>query len=219
MSAYLALAYQNRAELLTDGAVTFDDGTLSDIMTKVWTSRFVPFAITGAGDARQVENICTYLIAWAALAGVDGALDALAGMPKPDGDLTMVIAAVSEESGAGVWVYSTRDDPHGCGKGLIPACTVTRWEGLVAMGSGLDAADVASTGLTRADFADGIARGGVKLMEAWRRKACVSPARPELGPGYYIGGKVDHTVVSASGVTIQEAHRWLDDEVGNPIKP
>jgi len=212
MSAYLAIAYPDRVELLTDGAVTFNDGTVSDILTKVWTAPTVPLAITGAGEISQVENIARYILGWAALTGVAGALDALSTMPHPAGDLCIVLAGISEDHGPGVWSYSTRsEDNH-------PAFAVARRVGLYAMGSGLDVSDISATGLTRADFADGIARGGIKLMDAWRRKACVSPARPELGPGYYIGGKVDHTVVTSAGVVTREVHRW-PDKIGSVIDP
>lgn len=218
MSAYLGIAYPDRVEILTDGASTFDDGTLARTLPKVWSTPLVPFAVAGAGDLSQVENVALYLRGWAAGTGVEGALDALSGMPLPDGDLTILVAAVAEETGPGLWLYSTRDDPYGIGKGAIPAGTVTRWEGFAGMGSGIGAEGISALGLTSADFREGIREGGLKIMEAWRANPCVSPARPHLEAGYYVGGHVDYTVVSAGGVTVERVHEW-PDVVGEKIRP
>jgi hypothetical protein len=207
MSAYLGFAYPDRIELLTDGASTDNEGRLSGTHTKVWPAHGVPFAVTGAGNLETVENIALYLRGWAVVSGVDGALDALQAMPHPDDDLSIVVAAVSEANGPGLWTYSTRG-----------ARAVTRADGFVAMGSGLGADGLASLGLTSADFRHGIAEGGLKIMEAWRSKPCVSPTRPDLPAGHYIGGHVDHTVVAASGVETRQVHRW-PDVVGERIRP
>lgn len=218
MSAYIGYAFHDRVELLTDGASTDDDGKLAATLTKVWTVPDLPFAMTGAGSQAMVERVALYLRGWANMTGVDGALDALRIMPRPDDDMSIVIAAVSEMEGPGLWVYSTRHNDYGFGKGPIPACTVTRWQGIASMGSGLEPEDIQALGLTRDDFRDGLALGGLKIMEAYRAKPCVSPTRPDLPAGHYIGGHVDHTVVSASGVETRQVRRW-PDVVGERIRP
>ena len=50
MSAFYSLCYPDRVELLTDGAIYLEDGTLTDIREKVFRSETVPMAITGRGS-------------------------------------------------------------------------------------------------------------------------------------------------------------------------
>ncbi|MGO4838681.1 hypothetical protein AB4144_41175, partial [Rhizobiaceae sp. 2RAB30] len=107
MSAFYALAFDDRIELLTDGAIYNDDGVLLDIRRKVWTSPAVPFAVTGRGTSPTVDLIAQGFVAFSLMGSVDRALDAIADRlaeRRARGKETvthceMVIAAISETRG------------------------------------------------------------------------------------------------------------------------
>lgn len=61
MSAYLAVNYGDRIELLTDGAVYTEDGTLVMIREKVVRIASVPAAITARGAMGALNAVGLYL--------------------------------------------------------------------------------------------------------------------------------------------------------------
>lgn len=65
---------------------------------------------------------------------------------------------------------------------------------------------------------EGFAPLCAELFELCRREKGINPMKPENPPLYGIGGFIEHTVVSAAGVTTTKIKEW-PDEIGKPIDP
>ena len=194
MSAFYALAYRDRIELLTDGAIYSDDGTLVDIRMKVHVSENVPLVVTGRGNSAVVDLLAAGMTALAGCGNVDEAIeqiDALLlrraekGAPE---DAEWVIAGVSETRGPFL-LYAATADLYG--NDLKPWClhdVGPEWGG----GPKIDyCGDL--------DASSGLRGCGVELFERMRRVAGPNPAKPDLPHIHGIGGHVGLTTVRAGG--------------------
>lgn len=214
MSAFYAVAYHGRVELLTDGAVYAEDGTLTDIKRKVWTSDHVPLAVTGRGATGVVEGFAAAIVCLAACGSFDVTMRSLQelldgrrekGAPE---DVEMLICGISETGGPRILYFATCD-AYG---------SIEPWR-LVDVGRGLGGGNpLTEDERAGLDASEGLLGVAVPLFEAMRRKKGSNPASPDLPPLYGIGGHVDLTVVTAGGCTVERIHEW-PDVVGKPIDP
>lgn len=220
MSAFYALCFEDRIEILTDGAVYRDDGTLMDIRRKIWVSDHVPMAVTGRGGARLVENIAAAFLALSVQGSFDktielimAAMDARKGSEPLAEHIEVLVAGISESSGPRLF-YVASTNGHGF-------ATFEPWQvydaGFELGGGPMPTPDeAAALGFT--DVAGGLASFGADLFEAMRRKPAENPIKPNLPPVYGIGGHVDHTVITREGIEITRLRTW-DDRIGEPIDP
>lgn len=213
MSAFYAVAYEDHIELLTDGAVYADDGTLLDIRRKVWTSDRLPMAITGRGDSGLVEAMANVMLLVSCIGTFDEAVERIDGMLQrraekgAHADFEMVICGISEERGPVIYYFATVN-VHGS-EGLEP------WrihDAGCELGGGnpVDANDI--------DAGDGLLNIGVELFDRMRAVPGPNPAQPDLPHLYGIGGHIDWTVVAANGAETMRIHEW-PDVIGEPIDP
>lgn len=211
MSAFYAIAYPDRVELLTDGAVYRDDGTLTDIRRKVWTSPATSIAVAGRGNTRVVEALASAIICIAGCGSFDATikaaqelLDDRRNKATPD-DVEMLICGISETAGPKILYFATCD-PYGEGEPWV----------MLDMGDELGGGPMPE--LDGLDASDGLAGCAVPLLESMRRQKGANPTRPDLPPLHGIGGHIDYTVVSANGCAVERIHVW-PDVVGKKIDP
>lgn len=214
MSAFFAMAYPDRIELLTDGAVYEDDGTLVDIRRKVQVSDRLPVAVTGRGPMGIVRGVglAMMLIANAAdsvdeaIQRIDELMQRRAEKGTP-ADFEMAVVGISEANGP-VILYVSSIDVYG--QGIQP------WK--------LHMAGVELGGGPRVDVSDldpseSLRVCGAELFERMRRVAGPNPVKPDLAHIFGIGGHIDLTTVRADGCTVERLHTWPVDVVGQKIRP
>ncbi|MBZ9816936.1 hypothetical protein [Mesorhizobium sp. CA7] len=214
MSAFFAAAYTDRIEILTDGATYRDDGTLTDIGSKIFASDETPLAVTGRGETLTVAVFCAAVLAFSC-GGFDACLVRLSaflakrqsiGVP---GNCEILIAGISETNGPQLWFFAThngypRFEPymlHNVGP---------------EFGGGNPLTEEEVAGLPSAE--SGLAELAVPLFEAMRSKPGFNPAAPHMPAIFGIGGHIDRTVVTADGATTTRLHTW-PDAVGEKIDP
>ena len=217
MSAFYAVAFEDHIELITDGVVYLDDGTLTDIRRKVWTSARHPIAVTGRGDIGAVAATATAFLMSASLRGsVDEALEAFqAALDRNRRDdvaipVEMLICAISETRGP-LLAYFVTADVHRNGTEPWLLIDVGHEFG---GGAKFDPEDLA--GLSPAEGVRGVA---VPLFNAMRKIKDTNPTLPESEPIHGVGGHIDFTAVRREGCTVERIHEWPEDVVGRKIEP
>lgn len=212
MSAFYALAFDDRVELLTDGAIYADDGTLLDIRHKVWTSDRLPLAITGRGNFGMVEAMATAMLFAASIGTFDEAVERIDGVLRrraekgAPADFEVVLVGISETRGPVIY-YAASCDAHGAGLEPWQLHDAGRE---IGGGNVVDASDL--------DASDGLLNIGVELFERMRAVPGPNPTRPDLPDLYGIGGHLDWTVVAANGAETMRIWEW-PDVIGEPIDP
>lgn len=215
MSAFYAMAYADRVELLTDGSVYLPDGTLIDICEKVWRSPGLPLAVTGRGSM-AFEAFAETILAMpddsvdAVIERTRTLLDQAKAVSLPAGPCEVLVAGISETQGPFLAFFTTADIyPH-----YVPL-TLHDVGPQFGGGNALTPDEIA--GLPSAE--NGLAEIGVPLFEAMRRKLGLNPAAPHLPAIHGIGGHVDLTVIAAGGATTTRLHEWPEDTIGQKIDP
>lgn len=217
MSAFYAVAYEDRVELLTDGAIYQPDGTLTDIRRKVWTSDRLPMAITGRGDSGLVEVMANVMLTVSCIGTFDKAVERIDGMLQrraekgAHADFEMVICGISETRGPVIYYFATVN-AHGI-DGFEP-WRLHRMPGEFGGGNPLTDDEIASLG----DASTGLLDVAVPLFNTMRMKKGVNPVSPDLPPLYGIGGHIDWTIVAANGAETMRIHEW-PDVIGEKIDP
>lgn len=215
MSAFYSLCYPDRVELLTDGAIYVEDGTLVDIREKVHRSPYLPMAITGRGSA-AMDAFAKAIIVLSSVGSFDQTMERTVAMlerRKPLGvpdHCEVLIAGMSETAGPRMLYFSTVD---AYGLPEFEPWTLYDVTGEWGGGPQLTADEIAGL-----DATNGLASCGVAIFEAMRRQRGPNPIRPELPEIYGIGGHVDHTVIDACGARTTRLHTW-PDRVGEKIEP
>lgn len=210
MSAFYAVAYHDRVELLTDGAVYSDDGTLTDIRRKVWTSDHVPLAVTGRGATGVVEGFAAAIMILSARGSFDDTIAAVQGMLERrrekgvPADVEMVICGTSETVGPRILYFATCEAYAG----------VEPW---TILDAGPELGGGPSPDIDGLDGSNGLRGCGAELMERMRRIPGPNPTRPDLPPLYGVGGHIDWTVITADGCATERIHEW-PDVIGEKIE-
>lgn len=210
MTTYFSVQYPDRIEIVTDGAVCAPTGELLRTDTKVVASPFLPLALVGTGGMKITTSIAGRMIEASRTTGsVDATIERLSedlpyGEEIATGEpFVAFFAGISETRGPSMWKFDAVSgqpemmpvyDSDNCGPGVT-------FEEMVE---------------ARLCFSASIAESGVKLLDIMRGKLH-APTRG--GPvTSWIGGHVDHTIVTASGVETRQVHRW-PDVVGERIRP
>jgi hypothetical protein len=213
VSAFYSVCYDDRVELLTDGAVYLPDGTLVDIREKVWRSPSLPLAVTGRGSMAFeafAETILTMSedTVDAVLERTRTLLEEAKGVIL-SAPCEVLLAGISEARGPSVAFFTTAN--------VYPQYEPwTLYDVGPDFGGGNALTEEEVTRLPSAD--NGLAECGVALFEAMRSKPGLNPAAPHLPEIYGIGGHVDLTIINADGATTTRLHTW-PDVVGQKIDP
>lgn len=218
MSAFIAVAFEDRVELLTDGAICDDEtGHLIGVKRKVWHSSRVPLAVTGRGQSGAVDFICAAIVAAAdGLGGFDATMawliDLLAERHEigAEAKAEIVIVGIAESAGPVVLYFNTEEGQILDGKPVEP-WTLIDMAGEAIGGSEIEVDPALMEGLA-------FVVSGSMAMEAMRKTKTsgLFPYREEKR--HSIGGFIDHTVVSPNCIEVQRIHEW-PDLIGEPIDP
>ncbi|QBK30772.1 hypothetical protein [Roseitalea porphyridii] len=222
MSAYYLIVREDRVEMLTDGAVYREDGTLIDIQCKSLPVGDLPLAITGRGEMAALEAMEAALRVVGASGSVDRViayLQAMLGDERRREQLgryehELILAGVSDAGTPFAMMYTT----HAAYADMHP---FTLYDIGPEYGGG-PAIDPAKLPFTPDDFVaagnDAMRRFGADIVEAMRRQKAPNPAKPDLPEIYGIGGHCDLTTVTADGVEIERLRTW-PDQIGEKIEP
>jgi len=210
MTAFIALKYPDRVELMADGAVYREDGTLVDIRSKIATGRSLAVVTRGNADAGKLVADAIALRSMASgfdetMEWLQKTLSARSGQ-TPDFGFELVVAGISEEEGPIILYATTNSYIEG-----LPAWTL--------LNVGTNAFGGNEVPLVEADFENGLFPAGVAAIDLMRQTPGTNPVKPDLPPAYGIGGHIDHAVVRIDGVTIEQVHQWPEDMVGQKIEP
>ncbi|WMT88655.1 hypothetical protein NO932_08635 [Pelagibacterium sp. 26DY04] len=205
MSAYIAACYPGRVEMVSDGASFDFDGKIEAMRSKITPSDLLPLAVVGVGVVGDIALLkVAVLEATQACSTVDEVIERLhTDLPRVERRSTpssITIVAFSESSGGQIWEYNNER------KTLRPY-----WDSH-AIGPELSMDEMRASG---ADITQSLREGGVRLLEAMRRKPC-QPVQ-EVPFGHYVGGHIDWCVVDKNGVRIERVHEW-PDVVGEKIE-
>lgn len=219
MSAFIAVAYEDRVELLTDGAIIDDKtGALIDVKRKVWHSDIVPIAVTGRGGGfGGVAAVCLAIIAAAeALGGFDPAMSWLIKALADRRDIgslnamEIVITGIAESRGPVVLYFNTEEGQTLDGETLEP-WVLRDMDGSAAAPIPKDIDPSLIEGLA-------FVVAGSMVMESMRKTLASDVFVPGSSEQYIVGGCIDHAVISTEGVEVTRVHIW-PDVVGEPIDP
>ncbi|WCK22958.1 hypothetical protein [Agrobacterium pusense] len=224
MSMFYSLCMNDRIELLTDGAWYLDDGTLVDIGTKVRRSTSKPLCATGRGSTDVVKKFTLLVTTIADFSpSVDHAITEIASRlgqvwerrdEAVQNHAEILISCISESLGpTNLYWCSGNFYSH-----LEP--WVLHNVGHEIGGGGIVSDEaLALAGITPERMAkEGFAQLCAEVFELARREKGSNPMKPENPPLYGIGGFIEHTVVTAAGVTTTKIKEW-PDEIGKPIDP
>jgi hypothetical protein len=220
MSAYVCIAYEDRIEMLTDGAIYNEDGILLEAAEKVSRSERLPIAVTGRGSSDVVNLFAAYIVALTqfskSVAEVFSRLEtnlesqkSKLGVPP----FEIVICAIHEEQGP----LTIRFSSVALGDGLEPWTLYALGREVIG-GPLIDLDDIRAGGVSIESLCQGLEDQGADLMEILRLRKAGNPAESLLPDVYGIGCHVDHTVIRAAGVTTKRIRTW-PDVIGQPIDP
>ncbi|UCI17031.1 hypothetical protein FJ970_18025 [Mesorhizobium sp. B2-1-8] len=208
--------------VLTDGALYDRDGVLLGVQRKVAVSDRLPLAVAFRGNVAFGETVSQRIILSAEAIGFDRMLldldAALPGMPESP-NLEILIAGVSESAGPVHRMFQNRPVEFGCAPSTLIDPGPMHW----GFGTNGEAISLQAMGIAPPRKGETmqawLARHAVAIFENFRRiKVAVDPFDDNTDRQHLIGGVLDMTVVSPSGVTITQLHRW-PDKVGMKIDP
>lgn len=168
-----------------------------------------PLVVSGVGGSDEIESLARLAICGSLGGEVDQAISWLQRIlpvrPEVSAPIPfeLVIAGISEAYGPQIWRWRNLRP----GDTALPALTACYGPN-VALGPELSAEEMLDAGYDHRDFR----ASAIGLMEAMRAKKC----RPrflegrDFVEGCYVGGHVDHAVVSADGVTVERVREWPD---------
>ncbi|WP_105370603.1 hypothetical protein [Neorhizobium huautlense] len=220
MSAYMSICYEDRIELLTDGAVYTPDGVLVETAEKVRRSSRWPLAITGRGSSAIVDILASYIETLGEMSAtvnevisrlqiwLDGRK--LKGSPEP---FEILIAAFVDDAGPVNLYFSSERMIDGVEPWVIHTMG-TEFGG----GPAFSLDELRAAGISIESLSAGLEEAGADLMEMMRHRKGGNPAAPHLSEVYGIGGHVDLTVIRLDGVTTKRLRTW-PDVIGEKIDP
>ncbi|WP_315924827.1 hypothetical protein [Mesorhizobium sp. SP-1A] len=218
MSAFMAKVYDDRIEMLSDGA-QYDEntGALKSIERKVWHAERLPLAVTGRGASGNVEFVAKQFTRRADEASsVDEALEEIeflanfyAAINAPCPAFELLVAAISETDGPQL-LHLVSEDVYGTGRERysIAAC-----EDLVVAGASSEA------DFDGFNLQDGLREAALPIFNNMRRHKHVPLGAPACPAIHAVGGHIDLTIVRRDGCTVERIHVWPEDKVGEKIVP
>lgn len=174
--------------------------------------------IVGRGAHKDLQQLEQAIVGLSQCGSVDATIDMLAeslgaiasDLGETPRHFEIVVAAISETKGPRNYFftsYAREDSPYG----PIPAYTLYDWGGLpIGGGPEPTAEQYEQIGITAEAFETGLAEPGLRLMELLRTIPGSDPTNPNSVHGHWIGGHVDHAVLTAEGVTITRLREWPD---------
>lgn len=217
MTAIVAVTGPTRVDVLCDGAVYLPDGTLLDVMSKVWPLAGMRACVGGRGLAVMPP---AFLIraGWmvptfdALVAHFAEILTELERTMRPRvGDAfdhhELVLAGWSESRDRGEVYF---EQGHAEPRRVLRECTE-----VLVLGPDPDKHWAALQGKA-AQFDP--ERDGLPIFEEMRaRRMTLDATRPEAAEGHGVGGFVDVTTITRDGLSKRILHRWPEDRVGEKI--
>lgn len=218
MSAYFSICYEDRIELLTDGAQYEEDGTLVATCEKVCRSSRFPLAATARGhmDFAALQSMVDTIASLCS--SPDEVIDRLQaqldrrreqGAPKP---FEVLIATFVDDKPVNLY-FSTHQIIEGVEPWVIYAMGPE-----FGGGPAFRLEDLREAGIPVESLSSGLEEHGADLMELMRKRKAGNPSNSLLPNVYGIGGHVDLTVVRPDGVTTKRLRTW-PDEIGKKIDP
>lgn len=209
MSAIVAVETSDSVVMLTDGAIYDTKSVLLDVRRKVLVSEKMPLAIAGRGHTGLGDYAAKLIMKLIEDVGFDAGTAAAESILKQFGPLSgiehfeLIIAGMSEEYG-----------PRHVQMRTDRSFSFNREQS--AISSATSGAAPSEMGLPPRSPDEGLehylCRVGADMFNFYRRHV----GRPD--DGYVVGGQVDLTIVSRTGVTVETIHRW-DDKIGELINP
>lgn len=217
MTAYVSRQYHDRVEVLVDGGLYDDDGVLVGKANKLRVAPNLPLVLTGRGKSAVIDRLASSILQIAAKhLTVDNALGEVAAWvnwmrekrtsegtinDQAPGDL--LIAGISESTGAGHWSFDARGNEHRPQLQLLPV-----GQSVIAGGRLSNAEHEAF--LT--ESAGGLSSIGRKTFDLMRRN------KAEVADHVDIGAHLDLAIVRGSKVRTVRLHSW-NDKIGSLIQP
>lgn len=215
MSFLYIRKFADSVHMLTDGCAWNERGEVVGIASKVITAEGLPLAITLTGNAQGAQFLTEAFQFLCAGETVDQSMQRLTKVvaslqvyKERLGTLNIYAIGVSEASGPFAKVACT--EPQGNEPAFVfvdrkQHMNTTFFEGSFDL-------DIPPFDATPENFG----AFAVPFAENQRSFKAVGTARPELGPIHWIGGFLEHTVVSKGGHSQAVLHRW-PDRVGEQI--
>ena len=222
----MAAAYEDRVEILTDGAIYADDGTIIALDQKVWKSNRLPLVFAGRGNAIAVDMVGTALDIFSLAHGTfdetfmafKEKIESRADKGKDQVAMDGVFAGISETIGPVIYYFHTYQEGSDGFRGCEPFKFYDAGKELAA-GPTPPPRAMRDSGLPMYWAFDGLAEYGPTFMGLLRQHPMEHLAHPDKPLVYGVGGHVDHTVVTADGATTERIHVWPEDRVGSKIEP
>ena len=213
MSMFVAFPYEDRIEVLTDGAVYLPDGLLMFTEKKIHTSPDVPAAITGRGNRHTVEKMTDACMSYFRDYGFRGGMQAIEAefdqwrAAGYDGfPFQLYIAGYDEERGPVQFTVSSHPNVMYEGTEAMRINTIF---GVAYAAPPLDQEEV-SRFLTEERLAKGCGEFGVELSEYLRNRTDYRIDDPEKRQIYMVGGHIDWTTITSRGASTRRLLTWPD---------
>lgn len=222
MSAFYAVAYSDRIEILTDGISYKEDGTIAAIRNKIWTSDKLPLAFAGRGPSASIDIIG---LALGTISRVVQSFDEtiilfkerienLAATADTSVHIDGVVTGISETLGPVIYYFHTYPHPmDGCepwtfydvGTEMLGAPRPTPQESK-------------ASGIPMYWACDGLKEFGGEYFDLLRTQSAWKSDEAYEDQYWAVGGHVDHTIVRAEGISTERILEW-PDKVGEKVDP
>lgn len=213
MSMFVAFPYEDRIEVLTDGAVYLPDGLLMFTEKKIHTSPDVPAAITGRGNRHTVEKMTEAALSYFKDYGFAGGMRCLEQefnqwrVAGYDGfPFQLWIGGYWEGQGLRQFTVSSHDNAMYAGTKAMQLNTLV---GVAYAAPPLDQEEV-SRFLTEERVAKGCGEFGVEFSEYLRNRTDFVIDDPEKRQIHMVGGHIDWTTITSRGASTRRLLTWPD---------
>lgn len=217
MSAFAAIAYEDRVEVIADGAIVDQQNRLVLVEQKVLVSEHIPLAFSVRGQFGLCKLLWWELERIAACGSFDETIAAYQDYLTNGTSLfrerkmgsDAVIAGISESAGPVLGWFTTWEGQNEVEPYLIIE------PGAYCSGSPEPSKEV----LAEAGFPDRfqnerLSECGADLMETVRQ----TPIDRDGVKAFSVGGHVDCAIIDANGSRVERLRTW-PDEIGKPINP
>lgn len=214
MSLFVSFPFEDRIELLTDGATYLPNGRLVMTNKKVKTHKTVPMAVSGRGKTLEIYRLIDGVLSYADETGsfldtmqlVEREFDEwrASGKGPSIDDFQLFIAGYIEGYGlAQFQICSLPDYPY---KGM-EAWRVNQITGPLYAGPDVDQSVTAAI-LTEERLKRGARDFGPELCQHIRSRKDHHPADPQKRKMHIVGGHIDLTTITANGAVTERLLTW-----------